>query len=275
MTLDRASSNAPGPVGAAEPVRLLRRWVQDYFNRHDVEAARAFIDAGYSLSIGDSLFAGRDEQWLPAVDAQMRQYPGLAMTVHQVVAGADRVAVWFSEHGASGGPAGRVAVWSGVALYRVRDGRLASCIAQEDYTTRARQMRSGVADAVEPPAPAPWDTQALPPDPAAEACVRQWLTQDWPAAPHGVRCDDEHITGEPLRFRVESVEVVEMFSSGAEVAFHARQHGRYLGGLAGVAASDRAEVLLVNGILRVAEGQVRGGRVIRDRGGLRSRLGRG
>ena len=119
------------------------------------------------------------------------------------------------------------------------------------------------------------NTQALPPDPAAEAGVRQWLTQDWPAAPHGVRCDDEHITGEPLRFRVESVEVVEMFSSGTDVAFHARQHGRYLGGLAGVAASDRAEALLVNGILRVAGGQVQGGRVIRDRGGLRSRLGRG
>ena len=275
MTVHLADPQTPALAAPGEPVRLLRRWVQDYFNRHDAQAARAFIDTGYSLSIGDSLFVGRDEQWLPAVDEQMRQYPGLSMTVHQVVAGADQVAVWFSEHGTSGGCGGRVAVWSGVALYRVHEGRLARCVAQEDYTTRARQLRSGVADAVEPPAAAPWDTQALPPNPAAEDCVRHWLAQDWPATPDGVRCDDEDITGERLRFRVESVDVVEMFSSGADVAFHARQRGRYLGGLRGVAARDRAEALLVNGIVRVAEGRVQCGRVIRDRGGLRSRLSRG
>ena len=269
----------PPPAGfsrdageASPPVQLLRRWVQDYFNRHDAAAAREFIDPDYTLAIGDTVFAGRDGQWLPAVDVQMRQYPGLGMTVHQVVAGVDRVATWFSEHGASGGPGGRMAVWSGVAIYRARQGRLVGCVAQEDYTTRARQLRRGVTDPVDPPAAAPWDTQPVAPDTAAEQAARRWLQRDWPVELADVRCDDDHITGEPLRFQVTSVEIVDLFSSGSDVAFAAVQQGRYLGGLPGVAPAESLQALRVNGIVRVADGQVVGGRVIRDRGGLKSRL---
>lgn len=257
------------PDNRRTPVQLLRRWVVDYFNSQDDAAAREFIAPDYSLRIGDHLFAGRDTQWLPAVRQQFELFPGMGMTVHQVVTSGDRVAVWFSEHGATGG---RVAAWSGVAIYRSDGERLTGCVAQEDYTTRQRQLKSGVADPVEPPAAAPWDTVALPADPAAEAVVQRWLTQPWPITTPGVRCDDEHITGEPLRFEVESCEFTELFSSGPDVAFHAMQTGRCLGGLAGMPASDRQVLLHTNGILRVENGEVRSGRVIRDRGSLRARL---
>ena len=70
-----------------------------------------------------------------------------------------------------------------------------------------------------------------------------------------------------------SVEV--LFSSGPDVAFHAVQTGLYHGGLAGIAASDRPMVLHVNGLVRVQEGEVVSGRVIRDRIGLRARLQQG
>jgi predicted ester cyclase len=251
------------------PVGLLRRWVVDYFNSHDDDAAREFIAPGYTLRIGDHTFAGRDEQWLPAVRQQFDLFPGLGMTVHQVLAGGDRVAAWFSEHGAS---AGRVACWSGVAIYRSDGERLTGCVAQEDYTTRQRQLKLGIADPVEPPAAAPWDTVALPADPEAEAVVRRWLASAWPTTAAGVRCDDEHITGVPLRFEVSGCEFTELFSSGPEVAFHVQQTGCYRGGLAGIEASDREVLLHCNGIVRVEQGAVRGGRVIRDRGALRARL---
>ena len=45
-----------------------------------------------------------------------------------------------------------------------------------------------------------------------------------------------------------------------------------MGGLPGLPARDRLELLHVNGILRVEGGAVRAGRVIRDRGGLKARL---
>ena len=260
-------SQAPRP--SQTPVQLLRRWVVDYFNSHDSSVAHEFILPSYALEIGDYVFAGRDEQWLPAVDQQMQAFPGMGMTVHQVVSTQDRVAVYFSEHGAT---KGRMAVWSGVGIYRSNGQQLTGCIAQEDYMTRQRQLKSGVCDAVEAPGVSPWDTQTLGSNPGAEAVVSHWLTQSWPLTTASVRCDDEHITGTSLEFKVQSVEFTELFSSGEDVAFHARQTGQYLGGFAGVEASTQSWLLNVNGILRVKDAQVISGRIIRDRGGLKTRL---
>ena len=263
--------NAPADTPVSV-LALARRWVVDYFNRHDASVCVQFITPDYALRIGETTFAGRDEQWLPAVDKQFQTFPGMGMTVHQVLVGSDRVAVLFSEHGASGGAGGRIAVWSGVGIYRSNGRSLCGCVAQEDYMTRLRQLKSGVADPVELPAAAPWDTEALPADPLAEAVVRGWLDQSWPMAEPGVRCDDEHITGDPFRFDVASGEITELFSSGTEVAFHVRQIGRYRGGLQGIEGSDEPLALHCNGIVRVEHGKVVSGRVIRDRIGLRAAL---
>jgi predicted ester cyclase len=251
------------------PVQLLRRWVVDYFNSHDRTVAHEFIVPSYALEIGDHIFAGRDDQWLPAVDQQMQAFPGMGMTVHQVVSTLDRVAVYFSEHGASNG---RMAVWSGVGIYRSNGQHLTGCIAQEDYMTRQRQLKSGVADAVEAPAVSPWDTVPKSSNPVAEAVVRNWLSQSWPSTLNTVRCDDEYITGMPLVFEVKSVAFTELFSSGDYVAFHARQTGCYQSGFAGIASTPSSSLLNVNGILHVQDGQVVSGRIIRDRSGLKARL---
>jgi hypothetical protein len=216
------------------PIQLLRHWVVDYFNAHNAAAARDFVAPDYTLHIGDVVFTGRDEQWLPAVDKQMQVYPGLGMTVHQVISGHDWAAAYFSEHGAS---QARTACWSGVAIYFSDGRRLTRCIAQEDYMTRQRQLKSGVADAVEAPAAAPWDTPARARDTDAEATVRQWLQRSWPTKTLGVRCDDEHITGVPLEFDVAENTIDVLQSSGTDVVFHTYQRGFYAGGLAGVAGS--------------------------------------
>lgn len=266
----RADSMTATLAPLCPTVQLARRWVVDYFNRHDASAAREFAAPDYALRIGEYTFAGRDEQWLPAVQKQMDLFPGLGMTVHQVLAGADQVAVWFSQHGAAAG--GRVACWSGVAIYQSNGQQLTGCVAQEDYMTRQRQLKTGVGDPLDAPTPAPWDAVPLPSDLQAEAVVRQWLLQSWPPAATAVRCDDEHLTGLALDFQVHASDISVLFSSGADVAFHARQTGLYRGGLAGLPASSRPAVLHVNGIVRVQDGQVYAGRVIRDRAGLRTAL---
>lgn len=253
----------------ATPVALARRWVQDYFNRHDAEAARQFIAPGYTLNIGEHVFAGRDTAWLPAVDQQFALFPGLTMTVHDLITQGDRVAVWFSEHGMS---RGRAAVWSGVGIYRGDGPLLTGCVAQEDYLTRQRQLKSGIVDPVDPAAAAPWDTRPEAPDPVAEEVVRRWVGTAWPKPPTAVRCDDDAITGTELSFDVRTTTFSELFSSGDQVAFHARQVGTYRGGLSGIAPDGRETTLNVNGLLRVRGGQVTEGRVIRDRLDLRGRL---
>jgi len=250
-----------------ETLALLRRWVVEYFNAHDADAARDFIAPNYALSIGDIVFAGRDDAWLPAVDVQMKAYPGLGMTVHQTLNGDGWAAIWFSEHGSTDGKA---AVWSGVGIYRGNGTVLTGCVAQEDYLTRRRQVKTGTTDLVDRPAVAPWDTRLLPPDPRAEAVVRDWLTGDWPCPEGRVLCDDDHITGDPLRFNVATTEVMELLSSGEHVAFNVRQTGTYVAGLP--ADGPATQTLDVNGIVRVSDGMVASGRVIRDRMGLWSRL---
>ena len=252
-----------------ETLSLLRRWVVEYFNGHNADAAREFVAPDYVLSIGDVDFAGRDASWLPAVDIQMQAYPGLGMTVHQTLAGDGWAAVWCSEHGAT---EGRPAVWSGVGIYRAKGAVLTGCVAQEDYMTRRRQLKSGVADHVDRPAVAPWDTAPEPRNASAEATVMDWVKGGWPRPETTVRCDDDHITGTPLEFRVEATKLSKIVSSGNHVAFHVRQSGTYLGGLPAPVQGPRAETLDCNGLVRVENGQVVAGRVIRDRMGLWSRL---
>ena len=257
-------------------VQLTRRWVVEYFNGQNEQAAREFIAPAYTLEIGDHVFAGRDTQWLPAVAQQFAQFPGMGMTVHGLVVGSDRkahhVGVWFSEHGASGGPQGPVAVWSGIGIYRSDGEKLIGCCAQEDYATRSRQLKNGVTDLIDAPHPAPWDTLPLGADLQAEAVVEAWLQTSWPASQPAVRVDDEHITQQHLVFQVLSVDIMDIFSSGTSVVFHARQTGFYQSGLPGVPARQRPEVLNVNGMVHVHDGAVVAGRIIRDRGGLKTRL---
>jgi hypothetical protein len=248
---------------------LMKRWVVNYFNQHSDDAAREFIASDYKLEIGDVIFSGRDDQWLPAVRQQFKIFPSLSMTVHQAIAGDGWAAAWFSEHGAS---EGKSACWSGVAIYRNDGVKLTRCVAQEDYFTRHRQMKSGMCDALEAPAVAPWDMPQAAPDAHSMAVVSEWLKGSWPPAEAGVRCDDEHITGVPLQFQVHSTVIDELHASGHDVVFHARQVGTYVDGLAGMAPLQTNAVIHCNGILKVTDGQVTRGRVIRDRVGLKTSL---
>jgi hypothetical protein len=250
-------------------LQLMKRWVVNYFNQHSDAAAREFIAPDYKLEIGDVVFAGRDDQWLPAVQQQFKLFPSLSMTVHQAIAGDGWAAAWFSEHGASNGKA---ACWSGVAIYRNDGEQLTRCVAQEDYYTRHRQMKSGLCDALEAPAVAPWDMLQMAPNAAAMLVVENWLQGSWPPAQSEVRCDDEHITLVPLQFKVQSVLIDELHASGNDVVFHARQTGFYIDGLNGMASNQDNKVLHCNGIVKVHEGQVVSGRVIRDRVGLKASL---
>lgn len=252
-----------------DTLSLLRCWVVGYFNGQDKAVAREICSPDYALSIGDVVFAGRDDAWLPAVDVQMKAYPGMGMTAHQTLIGDGWAAIWFSEHGST---EGKAAAWSGVGIYRSNGRVLTGCVAQEDYMTRRRQLKSGQADPVDPPAVAPWDTAPHPRNPEAEAAVLQWLQGDWPRSPDAVRCDDDHLTGTALAFEVAETQVGELLSAGDHVAFNVRQTGRYLGGLPAPASGPVAETLDVNGIVRVENGRVVEGRVIRDRMGLWARM---
>ena len=143
--------------------RALRGFAVDFLTSHDTTAVDWVMDPAYRLSIGGHVFDGRDAQYLPATAAQLDQFPGLTVTVHDTILGTAGVAMRFTEHGASRRDDGRVAAWRGITLFALHDGRLAKGWAEEDYFARKRQLKSGVPDAVAPPALAPWDGPVLAP----------------------------------------------------------------------------------------------------------------
>jgi predicted ester cyclase len=252
----------------AEPfVALMRRYCIDYTARHDLSVCDDIMVPGYTLHMGVHDLAGRDEFYKPAAAAQFRQFPGLCLTVNEIICSGDRLAMRFTEHGASARHDGARASWGGVGLYRWDGQRLLENHVEQDYLARRRQLADGHPDPVEAPAVAPWDTRAVPADPAAEEAVRAWLAAGDLA---GATVDDgrgPHRLITPAR-----TEIGVLFSAGPRVAFHAVQQGPLAGGDPRFAGDGEA-MLHLAGVVGVTGAQVTSGRVIRDRLGLLRRLG--
>lgn len=242
-------------------VALMRRYVVDYTNRHDVSVCAEIMTPDYTLRMGSHEVAGRDEHYIPASQKQFTQFPGLCLTVHRIVTNGDRLAMRFSEHGRSVRHGGRAAVWGGLGLYRWNGAELVENFVEQDYLSRRWQLATGVPAAVEPPALAPWDTEAVGADPGAEAVVRAWLDD-----PGEVTVDGDA----PALLEQASSQVDDLFSAGPQVAFRVTRTGTYAGGLEEVddAVVGTPATLHLVGLVTVADDRVTGGRIVADRLGL-------
>ena len=133
------------------------------------------MDTDYHLTIGAHVLDGRDKAYLPATTAQLKQFPGLIVTVHDVVLGPDAMAMRFTEHGVSAKHKGRAAAWGGVTLFRIKNDRLRYSWADEDNLARKRQLATGHCDPVKAPHPAPWDVVVELPNDAATDIALAWI----------------------------------------------------------------------------------------------------
>lgn len=246
-------------------VALMRRYVVDYTNRHDTAVCRDIMEPGYTLRMGAHVLSGRDDQYIPAVEAQFRQFPGLGLTVHELVTNGEQLAMSFSEQGASVAHGGAKASWAGVALYRWNGTRLVENFVEQDYLSRKRQLSNGMPKRVGAPALAPWDTVSQPVNPSAEAAVQGWIADGLPG--DCVRVDD----GSPgARMQWCDTEVDFLFSAGDRVAFRITRHGEYLGGIDELDDSTRGQLatLRLAGLVQVHGGEVVAGQIVTDRLGL-------
>jgi hypothetical protein len=239
-------------------IDALRKFAVSFMTGHDPSVCTQIMDPAYCLTIGRHVLAGRDDIYLPAVVKQLGMFPGLTMTVHDVIAAPGHAAFHFSEHGASGGAGGPVARWGGIALFQWNGTVFTSCVANEDYASRRRQVKSGISEPVPVAHIAPWDSPIGTPNAVAEAVVREWLHQPGCLTDPAVWFDDGHQADrDQLRLLVSGVEILDLFSCGSEVAYgavHTLQGG--------------AQEVFSTGIVRVTDGIVSGGVVVRDRTAL-------
>ncbi len=255
-------------------VALMRRYCLDYTNRHDVSVCEEIMEPNYELRMGQYVLTGRDDKYIPAAQAQFKQFPGLCLTVHQIVTNGDRLAMRFSEHGASIKHANQVASWSGIGLYQWNGKRLVRNFVEQDYYSRRFQLDGAEADPVETPALDPWGTTAGKSNVEAESTMRTYLSS-FDVATTILNVDDAwlHPSAQPM-FSQSTVTVDDLFSAGSDVAFRVTISGVFEGGLADADAhrGAMAEHFCV-GVASVVDGKVVSGRVITDRLGLVRRLG--
>lgn len=264
-------------TGLHPSAKLLRGFATDFLTCHEPAVVPRIMDPAYQLNIGGHLFSGRDDAYAPATVAQLDQFPGLVVTVHDVLIGPDMVAMRFTEHGVSRKHAPHAAAWGGVTLFRIEHGRLCQGWAEEDYFARKRQLASGVCDPVQPPAPAPWDTACMPANPHAETVARAWLDhpQSFADAKVVETIDCRGLLPGALA-TLTQVKINALFSSGDRVAFHLDAQGTYLGGFDDIPAERVGHhvTLRFAGLLDTQDGRVIRAQIVADRLGLhRSLLG--
>jgi len=258
--------------------RLLRGFAIDLLTSHDLGAVESIMDPAYRLTIGGHVIDGREQSYRPAIATLFEQFPGLCVTVHDVMLAPDAVALRFTEHGASAKPPGGAAAWAGVALFRVEEGRLRCGWAEEDYLARKRQLKSGRCDPIGPPHAAPWDAKCEPAEASTEDAVRRWLSD--PAASlrpgpveevsaEGPRFAELLSVSSPLRSKL-----VALVSAGERAAFYLECVGPYAGGFGDIDASltGTPVILRMAGLATVRQGQVTQAQVVADRLGLHRQL---
>jgi len=226
----------------------------------------------YVLRMGDHDLVGRDGPYAHATRIQMEQLPNLMLTPHEFITNGERLAMRFSEHGAAPTKGGAEASWGGISLYRWNGRLLTECVVEQDYYSRREQYARGEADPVDSPAIAPWDVVAIPSQPEAEDAVRAWLEAGTQVLDN-VYFDNSWIPGHQHQevLNQTSIEVLDLFSAGGSVAFRAKQTGTLTEEFSPDNAGSTA-YLHMTGIIKVKDGKIVSGRVIRDRTGLDRRL---
>ena len=259
------------PHGIHPLARLLRGFAVGFLTCHDAGVVPRIMTPDYRLHIGGVVFDGRDTEYLPATAAQLGQFPGLCVTVHDLILGENACAMRFTEHGASLRDGGRLASWRGITMFRTDGERLQRGWAEEDYLARKRQLATGDFDAVEAPHPAPWDQRPEAPDAAAEAAATDWIRNRQPLGDHpqDARPDAPEPPASALIGIRETV-IDALFSAGARVAFHATYHGFYTGGFDAIdsARIGHTATLRVAGMLTTQDGRITEARIFSDRLGL-------
>jgi len=270
--LTSTSANPPIHQPGINPLaQLLRGFAIDFLTAHNNAVVERIMVPSYRLNIGGVVFDGRDDEYLPATAAQLEQFPGLNVTVHDVVIGENAIAMCFTEHGSSIQDEGHRAAWSGITFFFTDGERFVTGWAEEEYIARKRQLTLGQCEGIEPPHIAPWDTQAQASNPENEAIVRQWIAHSHPLKdiPNNHRLSPLDPDPDGL-VDIRGSRVNALFSAGDRVVVHAEYHGIYAGGFGDLSPLliGCQAVLRFAAIVTIRSGEIIAARITTDRLGL-------
>ena len=244
--------------GVTNHLAAVRTWAVNWLAGQDAAAAAACLDANYELQIGPFTLGPRSA-YIEATLGQLERYPGLGVTVHDILTDGQHTVVRLSEHGPSTRHDGAVASWRVVAVFEHAEDRIVRGWAEEDYWARRRQLTADLADPIDPPAAAPWSTTAQEPEPGVADAVRQWVAAGAPALPGLLRDDEDLVDSYELPFEASSGSIDVLVVSGRKAGFHAVIEG---------SVGDTPLRLPVAGLVTVAADGKLTGHLVTDRLGL-------
>lgn len=243
----------------SQGLAAVRRWAVNWLAGGDADAGRACLAEDYVLQIGAFTLTPRSA-YIDGTATQLERYPGLGVTVHDLITDGRRTAVRLSEHGASSRHDGATAAWRVVALFEHVGDVITRGWAEEDYWARRRQLAAGSPDPVDPPAVAPWSAAAVPAEPGVAEAVTGWIESGAPPVAGVLRDDADHVPSYDLPAAGRSGTVDVLVVSGRRVGFHA------------VVLADAADgstvPLPVAGLVDVAPDGTITGHLVTDRLGL-------
>ena len=254
-------------------VALMRTYCIDYTNSHDLSVCDTIMAPDYVVHIA-GLDLDRDTAYKPSVEKVFERFPALGLVVHELVTNGDRLVMRFSEHAATA--SGALACWAGIGLYDWNGSVLTSCRVEQDFWSQRRQLATGAPDPLEAPHLDPWvTTTARPPDAVAESVARAWLDAgDLTAAADGW-IDEPALSDHRPVIDTDTVEVLDLFSAGSTVAFHATLRGPYVGGFDGVDELGAPARMDVAGMVTVDGDGIADARVVTNRFGTWASLAHG
>lgn len=259
-----------GPMSIPLPfVTLMRRYVEEYTNAHDLEVCDEIFHPDYRIHIGGTTleFDGYREM----VRDAFGRFPDLQLVVHRLVSNGDRLAMHFSEYATSPAHENRQAVWEGVGLYRrAPDGRLIENYVEQDFYGRRVQLASDDAVSVPRQDPSVWATPDVAPDEITERAVHAWVetrNEGGDSGEHSRIAIDQVLAGSAMQVR-------DLFSAGGRFGVRLSVRGDYVGELYGVPEHKQGSAVALDAVAigRIENGRVAALHLISDRFGLQSRL---
>jgi steroid delta-isomerase-like uncharacterized protein len=120
----------------------VRRWIEQGFNRRDLTAVDELF-ASEVIVNGQRVSRAAVKQ---SMNRFITAFPDLHVTITEILAEGDKVAIWYSVQGTQIGDfegiraTGKQARWSGADLFRIEKGKITECRFVDDSLGLLRQL---------------------------------------------------------------------------------------------------------------------------------------
>ena len=147
QSIGGAQSQPDRGVGLEQNKALVRRWIEEGFNKRDVRIADDLFVQGFIVN-GQKI--GR-EGLKQSMTRHLIAFPDLRVVINEIIAEGDKVVIWYTVQGTQKGefdgvPAtGKQVNWVGADLFHIVAGKIVEARFVDDSLGRLRQLGARVS----------------------------------------------------------------------------------------------------------------------------------